>query len=355
MKNERGKITTARLMLRQLTQNDYPALCKILQDAEVMYAYEHAFSDEEVQEWLDRQLTRYEKYGNFGLWAVVLKKTGELIGQCGLTMQECKGKEVLEIGYLFQKKFWHQGYATEAAEACKKYAFEVLKAPWVCSIIRDNNIASQNVAKRNGMTVCDEFVKHYYGIDMPHLVFAAENPLITYKMVSENEITRELFADFIRRQVVTDCWRKMDGKWCIKSDPFVDDWNEKDYEFLIQCLKNTVRTGGMVMGTFFDGRLKGFVSVEAKPFGSKGQYLDLTSIHISQDMRGRGIGRKLFLQAKAWAKEHGAQKLYISAHSAVESQAFYKAMGCVEAKEYQQSHVEQEPYDCQLECVVSDI
>ena len=63
MKKERAILTTSRLILRRLTQNDYPALCKILQDAEVMYAYEHAFSDEEVQEWLDRQLSRYEKYG----------------------------------------------------------------------------------------------------------------------------------------------------------------------------------------------------------------------------------------------------------------------------------------------------
>ncbi|MBO8462506.1 MAG: GNAT family N-acetyltransferase [Firmicutes bacterium] len=164
-------LETERLYLRRLEQSDYSDLCKMLQDEEVMYAYEHAFSDEEVQEWLDRQLKRYEEYG-FGLWAVILKETGELIGQCGLTMQECKGKQVLEIGYLFQKDYWHKGYATEAAIACKKYAFETLKAKEVFSIIRDNNIPSQKVAKRNGMRVVDQFVKHYYGMDMPHLVFS---------------------------------------------------------------------------------------------------------------------------------------------------------------------------------------
>ena len=164
-------LETERLYLRRLEQSDYSDLCKMLQDEEVMYAYEHAFSDEEVQEWLDRQLKRYEEYG-FGLWAVILKETGELIGQCGLTMQDCKGKQVLEIGYLFQKDYWHKGYATEAAIACKQYAFETLKAKEVFSIIRDNNIPSQNVAKRNGMKVVDQFVKHYYGMDMPHLVFS---------------------------------------------------------------------------------------------------------------------------------------------------------------------------------------
>ena len=71
---------------------------------------------------------------------------------------------------------------------------------------------------------------------------------------------------------------------------------------------------------------------------------------ISEDMRNKGIGRTLFFAAKEWAKQNGAKKLYISAHSAVESQAFYKAMGCVEAEVYHQKHVEDEPYDCQLEC-----
>jgi RimJ/RimL family protein N-acetyltransferase len=165
-------LETTRLSLREMTQEDYPALAGILQDREAMFAYEHAFSDEETQAWLNRMLERYRTDG-FGLWAVVLKTTGEMIGQCGLTWQDVAGQRVLEIGYLFARKHWKNGYALEAAGACKAYAFERLDAEEVFSIVRDNNIASMNVAIRNGMTVRCRFVKRYYGMDMPHYAFSA--------------------------------------------------------------------------------------------------------------------------------------------------------------------------------------
>ena len=83
-------------------------------------------------------------------------------------MQQWKNEEVLEIGYLFNKKYWHKGYAIEAASACKEYAFNVLNVNEVCSIIRDTNIPSQNVAIRNGMVRVDESVKYFKGVEMPH-------------------------------------------------------------------------------------------------------------------------------------------------------------------------------------------
>lgn len=176
--------------------------------------------------------------------------------------------------------------------------------------------------------------------------------MITYRQLVSKEIDIELFKDFIRRQVVTDCLRKENDKWVIRSDPFIDDWSEEDYKFLIICLKNTVKTGGFVYGAFYDKALKGFVSVEADIFDEEQGYINLSSIHVSEDMRGKGIGKALFLAAKEWAKGRGARKLYISAHSAVETEAFYKKMGCVEAVNYNKAHVEKEPFDCQLECLL---
>ncbi len=177
-----------------------------------------------------------------------------------------------------------------------------------------------------------------------------EQHMTQYRILQEEEIDRDLFREFIRRQNVAKCWRKEEGAWVIKDAPFVDDWTEEDYQILVSCLKNTAATGGFVYGAFCGGVLKGFVSVEPGLLGREQEYMDLSSIHISEDVRGQGIGKRLFLAAKDWAREKGAGKLYISAHSAVESQAFYRAMGCVEALEYQQAHVEKEPFDCQLEC-----
>lgn len=174
--------------------------------------------------------------------------------------------------------------------------------------------------------------------------------MLYYREIKSEELNIDLFANFVRRQIVTKCWRKRDGQWTIEDDPFIDDWTREEYGILIGCLKNTLATGGFVYGAFIDEKLKGFVSVESEPLGSRGQYMDLSSIHVSQDQRGHGIGRELFVAAGNFAREKGAEKLYISSHSAAESQAFYKAMGCVEAEEYNAEHTEREPYDCQLEC-----
>lgn len=164
-------IETERLLIRKMQQSDFDALCRILCDEEVMRAaYESAFSPDEAQNWLNRHLKRYEDYG-FGLWAVVLKETNEMIGQCGLTLQQWKEKELLEIGYLFQKAYWHRGYAAEAAIACREYAFTVLDADSVCSMIRDTHIASQNVAVRNGMKIIDKAAKNFRNTEMNFFIF----------------------------------------------------------------------------------------------------------------------------------------------------------------------------------------
>ncbi|MDR1249221.1 MAG: GNAT family N-acetyltransferase [Treponema sp.] len=167
-------IETDRTFFREMDANDFDDLCKILQNIDVMYAYEHSFTEEEVWNWLNKNIERYNKNGH-GLWAVIQKETNIFLGQCGLTIQETDGKEYLEIGYLFKKDYWHKGYAAESAIECKEYAFKILNSKNVYSIIRRNNIASQKVAERVGMKIINTIVKHYYNIDMPHYIYEIKN------------------------------------------------------------------------------------------------------------------------------------------------------------------------------------
>lgn len=163
-------LRTPRLILRELTEEDLEDLREIHQDEETMTAYAHVFCEEEVRAWLLRNLDRYAQDG-IGLWAVILRETGEFVGEVGLTWQKVEEESLLEVGYLLKRSCWHQGYATEAAKGCMAYAFRVLGADRVVSIIRDSNAASLQVARRNGMAERKTFVKHYWGQDMPHVVY----------------------------------------------------------------------------------------------------------------------------------------------------------------------------------------
>ena len=169
-------IETKRLYLMEMTEANMPDLRAILQDDQTMYAYEGAFSEEETQEWFDKQQSNYENH-KYGLWAAVLQKNGKMIGQCGLTQQIIEGRLVLEVGYLFNRAYWHKGYASEAARSCIRYAFMVIGFDDVYAIVRDTNLPSMNVAIRCGMTAKQRFIKHYRGIDMPHIAFSVKREL----------------------------------------------------------------------------------------------------------------------------------------------------------------------------------
>lgn len=172
---------------------------------------------------------------------------------------------------------------------------------------------------------------------------------MNYRKLNYEELNIDLFSKFHRYQEVTKCWRKENGRWVIKDISFIDDWNEEEYLLLVKYLTNTLKTKGVVYGAFFNNELKGFASVEYGFIDEAKEYFDLSSLHVSRDMRGFGIGKTLFDMSAKWAKKSGAKKLYISSHSAVETQKFYKYMGCKEALVYNAKHVENEPCDCQLE------
>ena len=109
-------IETERLFLREMTIADYDALYAVLADPDIMQHYPYTFDEERVRGWIERNITRYKENG-FGLWAVCLKPNGEVIGDCGLTLQNIDGQLLPEIGYHIRKDCQHKGFAKEAAIA----------------------------------------------------------------------------------------------------------------------------------------------------------------------------------------------------------------------------------------------
>lgn len=149
-------IETQRLLLRELTCEDYDALYAVLADSDIMKHYPYTFDEARVRRWITRNIERYHTEG-FGLWAVVLKETGEMIGDCGITMQNIHGKMLPEIGYHIRKDQQRKGYASEAAAACIRYAFENYAFPAVYSYMKYTNVASYATAMKNGMRFLEQY------------------------------------------------------------------------------------------------------------------------------------------------------------------------------------------------------
>ena len=160
-------IETSRLILREFVLDDADALELVLSDPETMRFYPAPFDRAGVEQWIARNQQRYVKHGH-GLWAMVLKASGEMVGDCGLTVQEVDEVGEVEIGYHVRRDLWGQGLATEAARACRDFAFGRLPVERVISLIRPENLPSRRVAEKNGMTVSKEIVWR----GRPHLVYA---------------------------------------------------------------------------------------------------------------------------------------------------------------------------------------
>jgi len=151
-------------VLRELAPDDADALALVLSDPETMKYYPAPFDQKGIQQWIERNLRRYAEDG-VGLWAMVLKATGEMIGDCGIIRQHVEGEHLYEIGYHLRRDQWGQGLATEAAIACREWGFANLKVDRLISLIPPENVPSCRVAERNGMTIWKEVdwrgLRHY--------------------------------------------------------------------------------------------------------------------------------------------------------------------------------------------------
>ena len=149
-------IETERLYLREMTDEDFHALYKVLADPNIMQHYSYTFDEKRVRNWIERNIERYRVFG-FGLWAVCLKETDEMIGDCGLTMQLIKGEIKPEIGYHIRADKQLKGYAKEAAIAVRDWTFNNTPFNIVYSYMKHTNEASMQTAVSYGCKQVDEF------------------------------------------------------------------------------------------------------------------------------------------------------------------------------------------------------
>ncbi len=140
------------LILRQLTLDDVENLTAIYADPVVMRFFDGTYTYEKTKQWLQERVFKFYEQKGWGLWATIYKMNNKLIGRCGLTPQLVDGTEEIEIGYLLAKEYWGMGLATEAACFSRDYGFEKLGANRLISLIDPDNIASQKVAKKVGLT-----------------------------------------------------------------------------------------------------------------------------------------------------------------------------------------------------------
>ena len=154
---------------------------------------------------------------------------------------------------------------------------------------------------------------------------------------------------FIRRQSVKECWRRVEGVLVLRPVEYIEDWTLEERREMAYRVRNTLQAGGTAYGVLCGGEIVGFAAVAGERLGSRKQYADLSLFYVSEPFRGRGFGRTLFYMACEAAREMKAEKLYISAHSAREVIAVYRALGCVEVEEIDPHHAAAEPCDLQME------
>lgn len=163
-------IESERLILRPLEPEDLDAVHAFFGNAENLEHFPAPFTREEVGKFIGEHGPTARDHG-LGFLAVILKSSGQLIGDCGITHQEIDGNMEHEIGYHFHMAHWGNGYATEAARRMKQFGFEELQLDRVCSYMAEDHIPSRRVAERNGMTV-DNIYNNPRNRNLPTTVYA---------------------------------------------------------------------------------------------------------------------------------------------------------------------------------------
>ncbi len=215
------------------------------------------------------------------------------------------------------------GYAVHVISDCVT-SYDLKKMPEILAYYMKNGCEVRNLATYMGMNY-------------------------QYRRLDKNNFTGHSLDDFVRHQTVTECWRKINDDWKLVPNVFEENWSPEQCREIAEDVVQHISLDQTGFGAFDGGRIIGFAIVSHRIFGTASRYVQLVCFQISEEYRRQGIGRKLFSLACEEARRLGADKLYISAHSSKESQAAYRALGCMPAEEVNEGLAAAEPFDVQME------
>ena len=230
------------------------------------------------------------------------------------------------------------------ATACvKSTCFNMAKAGYAVHVIADC-VTSYDLRKMPEMLAY--YMKN--GCEVKDLAFY-RGIRYQYKRLDNNNFTSYSLDEFVRRQTVTACWRKINNDWKLVPNAYEENWSQGQCREIAEDVMHHINLDQTGFGAFDGERIIGFATVSHRIFGTAARYVQLVCLQISEEYRRQGIGRKLFSMACEEARRLGADKLYISGHSSKESQAAYRALGCTPAEEINEELAAAEPFDVQLE------
>ena len=150
-------LETDRLVIRELVSTDTERMYQILSDPITMQFWPEPFDRENAERWIRRSIDAYRELG-FGRFAITLKSSGDLIGDCGFMRVEVNGVLENDLGYIIDRQYWGKGFATEAAGACLRYGIDILKMNRIVASMETKHFASKAVAEKIGFQFEREFI-----------------------------------------------------------------------------------------------------------------------------------------------------------------------------------------------------
>jgi len=306
-------IETERLLLREYTPDDFDALYEIVSDPETMAHYPAPFDEERTRRWIDWNLENYAKYG-FGLWAAVLKETGEFIGDCGLTLQNIDGEMLPEIGYHIHKKYWRRGFAKEAAQAVRDWTFLNTKYNVLYSYMKYTNEGSWRTAMANGMKKVKEYPDPKNTISYAFAITREEWRRAVLSFRKLTDFGRDIMYSILKDAYSFDercaqCW---DGNWRETDDFFFDHPEIADKYGFATC---------------FNGEPIGFICWDPR---NRPEYVEIGHNAIRTAWKGNGFGKAQLTEALRRIREYaGLKEIRVRTNSNLIAPRNYESVGFV--------------------------